>query len=141
MRVMRHLLPAVMLFLAACGGDDPLPTQTPSVDAAFVGTWHLKRVNGDTLPYLMSQSAGSKTELSSGYFATSPSGTFLSQMSSSTTGPTAITIHIDADGGTFTVSGNTATFRFSRTGTTVNGTFNHDTLTVIENGLSLALTR
>ena len=140
---MRRLVVTAIALICGCGGDGPerLTTPTPSIDAAFVGRWELRRVNGDTLPCVVSQSVTTKTVMESGYFSTASAGTFVRQLNSSTTTPTVISLHLDADGGQFTVEGNVLTLHFTRTGATASATVSHDTLKVVEGSLTLLLTR
>lgn len=135
---MRKLLLATIFALACGGGEDP--TELVSVDPAFVGMWQLRTVNGQALPYV-SQSGTSKVELQSGYISTGAAGTFVTQMNQSVTSGTTIKICGCTDYGYFVVEGGAATFHFTKAGTISSATLSHDTLTVLEGALTLALTR
>lgn len=68
---MKRLLIAILLGLAACGGDSSGP-EVPNMD----GTWSILTINGFPMPYAISDLNGTRTEVVSDAFTISGS-TFL----------------------------------------------------------------
>jgi hypothetical protein len=132
--VMRRALATVctvaMAFLAGCGSDGPtLPTQ-----ASVAGTWNLTTVNGATLPFTLQ--ASPKVEVLSDQLIVAANGTFTESTQLRLTDGTTVTTTTVPDGGTYTLSGTSATLNFND-GTQAAGIVSGNTFTVALSGLSL----
>jgi hypothetical protein len=137
---MKRFLLATVVLALGCATAPDYP-QAPEIDPKFLGTWRVRTINGEALPFVASQSASSRTEIQEGSITTGNGGVFTSNLVVVTTVPGQITGGDETDGGNFSVSGNTLTFQFVKAATTATGTLSHDTLTVVEGSLSLAMTR
>lgn len=134
---MKRLLLATIVFALGCGATEPDYPKAPEIDPKFLGIWRVRTINGEPLPY----EENSNTEIQSGSITTGDGGVFSSSFEVKRTLPNGFQVGSETDAGNFSVSGNTLTFQFVKAGTTATGTLSHDTLTVVENSLSLAMTR
>jgi hypothetical protein len=125
--VMTYAFAAVLL--AGCGSDSPTaPTQ-----ASMAGTWSLSTVNGSPLPFVFQ--ADPKIELLSDVLTVVSDGSFSEILQARYTQGTTVTTQTYNDGGTFSLNGTAATFRFND-GSTGTATVSGTTMTVAESGYS-----
>jgi len=130
--MMRRLIPLVALAVAvACGSDS---TTQPTV-ASLAGTWTLQSVNGQPLPFTLTQTGTDKLELLSDVVTATSNGTYTEVVQFRTTINGQSTTTSDSDVGTFTVNGTAVTLSSSATGN-ITGALsnNNNTLTLTEEG-------
>jgi len=129
-RMLAIFCTAAVVLLAGCDSEEAIvPTEN-----AFTGTWNLGTVNGAALPYTVQSTP--KIELVGDQLVVSANGTFAVSTQLRITNGTTITTQTVPDGGTYSVSGTSATFIFNG-GTTGTATVSGNTLTVAEPGVSL----
>lgn len=130
--MMRRLIPLVALAVAvACGSDS---TTQPTV-ASLAGTWTLQTVNGNPLPFTISQTATDKVELLSDVVTASANGTYSENLQIRETLNGVSQTFTSADTGTFTVNGTAVTLTSTQVGSTSGALSNNNhTLTLTEQG-------
>jgi len=130
---MRKAFVALAFVLAAgCGGDSSTGL---TGNASFAGTYNLSTVNGSALPFVI-QATGPKIEITSDQIIANSGGTFSQTTSIRITNGTAVTTQTVSDGGTYTLNGTAASFRFNSDGSTGTGTVSGNTLIVADGGFS-----
>ena len=129
-------LVALMVMLAACGGDSATGLTT-----SFVGSYSLKTVNGVNLPYVIAQTGQDKDELISGSITVNNGGSFTDAFTVRSTRSGQATTSSSADAGTWTSNGTAITFVFNNGSTPSTGSLSGNTLTSTENGLALVFTK
>jgi len=95
----------------------------------------MRTFNGQTLPYVIAQTGTNKSELTDDAVTLNNGGTYTESghVRNTTNGQVTTQSHVDA--GSFTLTG-TAITLISTDGTSVSGTVNGSTLTLVEQGLS-----
>lgn len=131
---MRTLIAGLALALVACGGDSATGANTTP------GTYLMRTLNGQALPYVIAQTGANKSELTDDAVTLNAGGTYTEtgHVRNTTNGQVTTQSHVDA--GSFTLNG-TAITLLSTDGTSVSGTLNGSTLTVVEQGLSAVYTK
>ena len=104
----RLFLLALPLALMACGSDNE--TTTGITLASLAGTWHLSTVAGAALPFTISNTGGTKTELLGDTVTVAATGAFAgTQTIRTTVGTGTPTITTLPQAGTISLSGNLVT--------------------------------
>ena len=130
---MRRLMPLILALVVACGSDSTVsPNPTP---ASLAGTWALQNINGALLPFTLSQTDTSKTELLSDVVTAVVAGTYTEVAQLRTTVKGQATLASGSDAGTYTLVGNALTFR-SVDGSTITGTLNNTSFTIAAGGVA-----
>jgi hypothetical protein len=131
---MRRMLATVSTVAAVLlAGCDSEATTVSTGGNAVSGTWNLTTVNGAALPFVIQSTP--KIELVSEQLLVSANGTFTQASQVRTTSGTTVSTQTLSSGGTYTLSGTTASFIFND-GTTGAGTVSGNSLTVAKPGRS-----
>jgi len=132
---MRKLLCGILaISLAACGASDS--TSPPPL--SVLGTWNLSRVNGDTLPYQLSNVTGYVQFWDNEQLALNSDGSEEQTgelKTVSTTGVVTVQDYLNA--GSFSVSGSSIKFTFGGGASGGTGSYAGDTLHMTANGYAL----
>jgi len=129
---MRRLVPLVLCFALACGSDS---TTTQPTTASLAGTWSLQNINGIALPFVLAQTATSKSEVLSDIVTATSGGTYTEVTQIRTTLNGQATTSTENDAGTYTVTGNAVVIR-SNDGSSASGTVNGTTFTISVGGIA-----
>ncbi|HYD53638.1 MAG TPA: hypothetical protein VEA99_13465 [Gemmatimonadaceae bacterium] len=136
---MRRLLASAVLvvgsLLAGCGGDDGSPTEPTS--GSIAGTYTLRTVNGNNLPFTILQVGADKIELMNETITVAEGGSFTQQGTVRLTESGTVTTESYADAGSYTRNGTSVTFRVNSDGTTITGTIANGSITAAADGFSL----
>lgn len=128
MKRFASVLVAALLF-TACSDDGTGP------EASLAGTYTLRTVNGQNLPFTFFQAAGYKAEILSDTYTVNANGTFSNTAQFRETEGTTVTTTSETYTGTWTQSGNAIVFKDnegdSQTATFTGG----NTLTMTAEGL------
>ncbi|HEY4302836.1 MAG TPA: hypothetical protein VGM82_00100 [Gemmatimonadaceae bacterium] len=123
MRTLAMLLIAGLM--VACGGDS---STAPTVDNSFIGSFTLKTINGQRLPYVIAQSGNNSVTVTVDHMVIADGGSWTEVATYTVvTNGTSVT-QIGGGGGTWIRTGNAlgltdgATNQLSYTGTFANGT-------------------
>ena len=130
---MRRLVPLVLSFALACGSDSTTASQPTT--ASLAGAWSLQTINGIALPFVVAQTATSKSEILSDVVTATAAGTYTEVTQTRTTLNGQATTSTDNDAGTYTVTGNAVVIR-SNDGSSASGTVSGNTFTVSVGGIA-----
>jgi hypothetical protein len=128
---MKSLAAAALAFVAACGGSD-IPS---AASGSVAGTYTLRTVNGTSLPFVLSQTGPSKTEVVDDAFTLVDNGTWTQSGHKRNTVNGQVITTGTSDAGTFTQSGTAITLSSATTGALV-GTIANGTLSLTEEGVA-----
>jgi hypothetical protein len=136
---MRRFALLVLCLTIACGGGESTTDPTP---ASLAGTWSLHDINGITLPFVLTQTGTSKTEILSDVVTATAigTGTYTQVTQLRTTVNGVATLSSESDAGTYTLIGNAVVVR-SSDGSTLNGTVKGNTFTLAASGVALEYRR
>lgn len=121
-------------FLFAC-------TDTTGPGEGVAGTWRLQTVNGLALPFVLTQNAMFKEELTSEVMTLVAPATLTIVTAFRYTEGTDISSESIPDGGTYAVDGSTITITWDSDGTTSTATVNGDIMTLQDIGLTFVYRR
>jgi hypothetical protein len=130
MKTRRLFAIAVIAVATACGGDSTAPTVI-----SVSGTWNLKSINGQNLPYVLAQTGQNKQELTADVISVVGSS-FTQVTTVKTTVNGQVTTQTFSDAGSFTLNGTAVSFRFNSDNSTATGTVSGNTFTVAVEGFS-----
>ena len=134
MRLRSLLFLLVSPFFLAC-----TDTAGPGEDVA--GTWRLQTVNGLALPFVLSQTATFKEELTSEVMTLVAPATLTIVTAFRYTEGNDVSTEAIPDGGTYAVNGSTITITWDSDGTTSTATMNGDIITIQDIGLTFVYRR
>ncbi|HVA58459.1 MAG: lipocalin family protein [Gemmatimonadaceae bacterium] len=139
---MRTLLrcSAIALSLTACVASTA-PTHLSTPPADIVGTWSLKTVNGDSLPYTLSTTLGTTEKWLDEALILNSDGSTVQQGDVSYTSGAAVNTQNYLSAGTFTVTGSNITFEFGGGGSSATGSYSGNTLHMTAQGMALVYLR
>jgi len=133
----RQIAPLMFAFAVACGGESAATQPTP---ASLAGTWSLHDINGALLPFVLSQTGTSKTEILSDTVVATAAGRYTQTTQLRTTANGVATTSSVSDAGTYTLNGSAVLVR-SGDGSTVNGTVTASTFTIAAGGVAFEYRR
>lgn len=125
-----HLL--IVPMLIACGDDDGSGPDTATV----AGTYTLRTVNGQNLPFTIIQQTGYKLEVLSDEYTLNSNGTFTTVATFRETEGTTVTTSSDTYSGTWTVSGSNVSLSSAAAGIETAAFSGGNTMTFSGNGVS-----
>jgi len=122
----RWSLVLALATLAACSSSE----STAPAGASIVGSWSLEAVNGAPLPYVLSDTASTRTEVTADVLTFLQSGQFtqLTELRTTTAGQSNTQTVPQA--GTFTASGGQVTLQFAGDSASYAGTVSGRTFTL-----------
>ena len=123
---------ASLALAAACSSSSSGERSSPS----FVGRWVLQSVNGTSLPFTTSQSAGTRTDLAADVIDATSSAGFTDTTTIRTTAGGQVSTAAVPRSGIWVVEGGTVTFTFFDNGLSSTGSFDGRKLTVTSAGRS-----
>jgi hypothetical protein len=132
--VRRILMALVLAAAAACGDND-----STGLGASVEGTYTLRTINGTALPYVV-QSGSTTVRVIDDVITLNLNGTYTETGHTQTTFNGTTTTDTGTDTGTYTTAGTSITLR-SNDGTSISGTINSGTLTLVDQGLAAVFTR
>ena len=127
--IRKLLVPILFGLFVGCGGDATGPE-------AVAGNYTLRTVNGQDLPVVIVQVLDEKIEVTAGSWRINSDNTFSTSLTLATTTGGTTTSETGSNNGTYTLSGSAITFTFPDASTS-SGSISGNTLTVIDEGLSL----
>ena len=136
---MRRLVALFLALAAACGGESS--TGPSSNTPTIVGTWDLKTVNGQAVPFVIAQIGLDKIEILSETYTFVPGGAFTQITSVRLTQNGAATTASESDAGTYTLNGSAVSLRWNSDGSTGTASLSGNTLTAAEGGFSAVYQR
>jgi hypothetical protein len=131
----------VTVFIIACGAAVSLACSPSNAgapaDTSIVGTWSLETVNGAPLPYVLTDSASTRTEVTADVLTFLPSGQFtqLTQLRTTTAGEANTQTVPQA--GTFSSNRGSVTLQFTGDSASYSGTVSGRTFTLAYQALTL----
>ena len=131
---MRRILMTLVLAAAAACGDN-----STGLGASVEGTYTLRTINGTALPYTV-QSGTTTVRVIDDVITLNLNGTYSEIGHTQTTFNGVTTTDTGTDTGTYTTAGTAITLR-SNDGTSISGTVNGGTLTIVDQGLAAVFTR
>lgn len=129
------LVAALVLVGAACGGDGTGPDE-----GSVVGSYTLRTINGQSLPYTTLSAGVNRAEVLSSSLSLNPDGTFREERSVRRTHAGVSVTEADAKFGTYTSTGAGLTFR-ATTGTQASGTRGGGSITFADEGFTFVYGR
>lgn len=126
----RFLLCLAVLMLAACGGDSTSPTTRVS------GTWHLRSINGTSLPYTFPPDNGTTATVTGSTLTLSDNGSYNEVVSLRLVSANATNNATVTEVGTWTANGGAITFNDNTDQATYQGSVSGNTLTEIVGGFT-----
>jgi len=126
----RLFLGLLCVVLAGCGSDK---TTGPDVDLSFVGTYHLRTINGSNLPYTLAQSGSVSLQIVADAITIADGGTWSESGTQKTTANGQTSTDVYGDNGTWIRSGNSIALHSSiYNNTAYSGTFSGSALTLTD---------
>jgi hypothetical protein len=119
----------VVALMAACFGGSMTGSST------ITGEYTLRTVNGAPLPYTLSQSGTSKTEVVQDAITLFQGGTFARARQIRLTSNGQVTNQSENDTGAYTIFGTSLSLRSNATGQSTLATISGNTMTVVEAGV------
>ena len=137
---MRRLAASILLFAAAtvsACGDSTGPGLGLGTST---GTYSLRTINGNALPYTIEEGAGTTVVIVSDAFALQAGGRFTEAFSLRVTENGTTTTQSGTNAGTWALTGTAVTLTLDGGGS-VSGTLSGGVLTIVDSGLSLEYRR
>lgn len=128
---------AAVVVLAACGTTRDASSTSGPTQASVAGTYTLKTVNGNPLPFVTQQDANVTAKMTSAQFTFASGGTWTQTQHYQTTINGTTSSDTFDESGTFTVSGTTVTLKIT---SAANGGPQTFSMTSDEAGNTLTLT-
>jgi hypothetical protein len=135
-RTFRPLFATLLLAGAACGGDGA----TEPDDGSITGSYALRTINGQNLPYTTLSSGANKAEVLSSSLSLNADGTFGEERSVRRTHSGVSVTEPEMKFGTYTSTKSGVTFR-ATTGAQVSGTRGGGSITFVDEGFTLVYGR
>jgi hypothetical protein len=110
-------------------------------DRGVVGTWRLQTVDGQLLPFILTQNEVDKLELTGEAMTLLASGRFTMVTTFRVTDGSNVFLESIPDEGTYAVNGSTVTFTFNTDGSTVTATVDGTAMTLNDIGLTFVYRR
>ena len=129
--MVRALLGVVVMLSLGCLDDGIVGSPTSA------GTYTLRTVNGSPLPYVLTQTATSKTELLDRAITLYEGFSYAESGHLRTTAGSQVTTETIARGGTWAVSGNSISLQSNAGGPLVLAIMHGNTMTIVEAGLTM----
>ena len=129
------LVAALLLVGAACGGDSTGPDE-----GSIVGSYTLRTINGQNLPFTTLSSGLNKAEVLSSSLSLNTDGTFREERSVRRTHSGVPVTEPETKFGTYTSTSSGVTFR-ATTGAQVSGTRSGGSITFVDEGLTFVYGR
>jgi hypothetical protein len=123
--------------LVACGDS-----AGPSGEANIAGTYTLRTVNGQNVPFAVVVLGTYRLEVVSGSVTisgTGNSGTYTDQIVTRETQGTTTTTETENGAGTWTRTNNAIVFRDNADASTINGSLSANTITFVQEGITFVL--
>lgn len=138
LRTSRPALVAALLLLveAACGGDEPTGPDEDSI----TGSYTLRTINGQNLPYTTLSAGVNKAEVLSSSLSLNTDGTYREERSMRRTHAGVAMTEPETKFGTYTSTGSVVTFK-ATTGAQVSATRGGGSITFVEEGLTFVYAR
>ena len=130
------LVAALLLVGAACGGDSP----TPPDEGPIAGSYTLRTINGQNLPYTTLSAGVNKAEVLSSSLSLNADGTFREERSVRRTHAGVAVSEAEMKFGTYTSTGSGVTFSVT-TGAQVSGKRGGGSITFVEEGFTFLYVR
>jgi hypothetical protein len=130
LKIALHLL--IVTMLIACGDDDPSGPDTATV----AGTYTLRTVNGQDLPFTIINQTGYKLEVLSDEYTLNPNGSFTTVATFRETEGTDVTTSSDTYSGTWQVNGSNVSLTSTVAGIETAAFSGGNTMTFSGNGVS-----
>jgi len=130
------LVAALLLVGAACGGD----TAAGPGEASITGSYTLRTINGQNLPYTTLSAGVNSAEVLSSSLSLNSDGTFREERSVRRTHAGVSVTEAEMKFGTYTSTGSGVTFR-ATTGAEVSGTRGGGSITFVEDGFAFVYAR
>ena len=130
------LVASVLLVGTACGGDSP----TSPDEGPIVGSYTLRTINGQNLPYTTLSAGVNTAEVLSSSLSLNTDGTFREERSVRRTHQGVSVTEAEMKFGTYTSTGSGVTFT-ATTGVLVSGTRGSGSITFVEEGFTFVYVR
>jgi hypothetical protein len=130
------LVAALLLVGAACGGDNPTVPDGGSVE----GSYTLRTINGQNLPYTTLSAGLNKAEVLSSSLSLNPDGTFREERSVRRTHAGVAVTEPEMRFGTYTTTSSGVTFK-ATSGAQVSGTRGNGSITFVDEGFTFVYGR
>ena len=130
------LVTSILLVGAACGGD----TSTPPDEGPIVGSYTLRTINGQNLPYTTLSAGVNTAEVLSSSLSLNTDGTFREERSVRRTHSGVSITEAEMKFGTYTSAGSGVTFSVT-TGAQVSGKRGGGSITFVEEGFTFLYVR
>ena len=136
LRTFRPALVAALLLVGAACGDD----STGPDEGSIAGSYTLRTINGQNLPYTTLSAGVNKAEVLSSSLSLDADGTFREERSVRRTHSGVSVTEPEMKFGTYTTTSSGVTFR-ATTGAEVSGTRGGGSITFVEEGLTFLYVR
>ena len=130
------LVTSVLLVGAACGGDSP----TQPEEGPIVGSYTLRTINGQNLPYTTLSAGANKAEVLSSSLSLNTDGTFREERSVRRTHSGVSVTEPEMKFGTYASNSSGVTFS-ATTGAVVSGTRGGGSITFVDEGFTFVYAR
>ena len=137
LRTFRPALAAALLLVAAACGSD---TGTGPDDGSITGSYTLRTINGQNLPYTTLSSGLNKAEVLSSSLSLNADGTFREERSMRRTHAGVAITEAEPKFGTYTSTGSGVTFK-ATDGAQASGTRGSGSITFVEGGFTFVYGR
>ena len=127
---------SVLLVGAACGGDSP----TPPDESPIVGSYSLRTINGQNLPFTTLSAGVNTAEVLSSSLSLNTDGTFREERSVRRTHQGVAVTEAEMKFGTYTSTGSGVTFTVT-TGAQVSGKRGDGSITFVEEAFTFVYVR